>query len=95
MNWFRFSICTIPLILSACSTIDQQGTIAELRNRQIDITDEQLEGGLEKAMMSYQRFLVETPDSALSAEAIRRLADLKVEKEYGLLTSSHGSNEND
>lgn len=95
MNWFRFSICTIPLILSACSTIDQQGTIAELRNRQIDITDEQLEGGLEKAMMSYQRFLVETPDSALSAEAIRRLADLKVEKEYGLLTSSHDSNEND
>jgi len=83
---FRLLLCTIPLVFSACSTIDQQGTIAELRNKQIEITDQRLEGGLEKAMMSYHNFLVEAPDSALAPEAIRRLADLKVEKEYGLLT---------
>ena len=83
---FRLLLCTIPLVFSACSTIDQQGTIAELRNKQIEITDAPLEGGLEKAMSSYHNFLVEAPDSALAPEAIRRLADLKVEKEYGLLT---------
>jgi TolA-binding protein len=94
MSRFRFSMCIITLILVGCSTVDQKGTIGDLRNRRIDITDEQLEGGLEKAMMSYQRFLAETPDSRLSAEAIRRLADLKVEKEYGLLTSGNDSNEN-
>ncbi len=82
----RLLLCTIPLVLTACSTIDRQGTIAELRNRQIEITDERLDGGLEKAMSSYHSFLAEAPDSALAPEAIRRLADLKVEKEYGLLT---------
>jgi len=83
---FRLLLCTIPLVFSACSTIDQQGTIAELRNKQIEITDQHLEGGLEKAMLSYHNFLVEAPDSTLAPEAIRRIADLKVEKEYGLLT---------
>ena len=82
----RFLLCILPLVFSACSSIDQQGTIAELRNKQIEITDQHLEGGLEKAMLSYHNFLVEAPDSTLAPEAIRRIADLKVEKEYGLLT---------
>jgi len=34
-------------------------------------------------MESYQKFLEETPESAMTPEALRRLADLKVEKEYG------------
>ncbi len=83
---FRLLLCIIPLVYSACSTIDRQGTLAELRNRQIEITDAPLEGGLEKAMSGYRSFLAEAPDSTLAPEAIRRLADLKVEKEYGLLT---------
>ncbi len=41
-------------------------------------------------MLSYQRFLEETPDSALTPEATRRLADLKIEKEYGTLTEGAG-----
>ncbi len=79
-------IAALPLILQACSSPGTRGTIAELRDRRIDIKEERIEGGLVKAMESYQRFLEETPDSALSPEAIRRLADLKVEKEYGLIT---------
>jgi len=31
-------------------------------------------------MLSYQRFLEDTPDSSLTPEAIRRLADLKIKK---------------
>jgi outer membrane protein assembly factor BamD (BamD/ComL family) len=73
-------------MLVACQSLSDKGTIAELRHRQIEIKEEKIEGGLEKAMLSYQRFLEETPDSALVPEAIRRLADLKIEKEYGTLT---------
>jgi tetratricopeptide (TPR) repeat protein len=86
MNASRYFILALPVILSACSSLDDRGTIAQLRNRQIEIKEERLDGGLEKAMESYQRFLNETPDSPLAPEAIRRLADLKVEKEYGLIT---------
>ena len=62
-----------------------------LRNVQTEIKEEKIEGGLEKAMLSYQRFLEDTPDSALTPEAIRRLADLKIQKEYGTLTTGAGT----
>jgi cellulose synthase operon protein C len=87
MNWNRLFVLLLPLVPVGCqSGIDNRGTIAQLRNMKIEIQEEQLEGGLEKAIESYQRFLAETPDSALTPEAIRRLADLKVEREYGHLT---------
>ena len=37
-------------------------------------------------MQSYQHFLEKSPDSDLTPEAIRRLADLKIENEYGTFT---------
>ena len=87
MNWIRLFILAVPVMLVACQTTSDKDTIAKLRHRQIEIEEEEIEGGLEKAMLSYQRFLEETPDSALAPEAIRRLADLKIEKEYGTLTA--------
>ena len=33
-------------------------------------------------MASYEEFLKETPESAMTPEALRRLADLKIQKEY-------------
>jgi len=90
MNRHRLFVFLLPLMLVGCqSGIDHRGTIAQLRNVKIEIQEEQLEGGIEKAIESYQRFLEETPDSALAPEAIRRLADLKVEREYGLLSGGH------
>jgi tetratricopeptide (TPR) repeat protein len=74
------------MILVACHSVSDRDTIAKLRHMQIEIKEEKIEGGLDKAMLSYQRFLEETPDSDLTPEAIRRLADLKIEKEYGTLT---------
>jgi TolA-binding protein len=73
----------MPLVLAACTGISEKDTLASLRDVQIDIREEKIEGSLDKAMESYRRFLEETPESALTPEAIRRLADLKVEKEYG------------
>jgi outer membrane protein assembly factor BamD (BamD/ComL family) len=90
MNRMRFfilfQIWALSLMLVACQSIGDRDTIAKLRHVQIEIKEEQIEGGLVKAMLSYQRFLEETPDSALTPEAMRRLADLKIEKEYGTLT---------
>ena len=86
MNWIRLFIGAVPVMLVACQSINDKDTIASLRHRQIEVKEEKIEGGLDKAMQGYQRFLEETPDSALTPEAIRRLADLKIEKEYGTLT---------
>jgi tetratricopeptide (TPR) repeat protein len=86
MNLIRLFILALPLMMVACHSISDKDTLAKLRHMQIEIKEEKIEGGLEKAMLSYQRFLEETPDSALTPEAIRRLADLKIEKEYGTLT---------
>src|SRR5574337_48644 len=80
------SVLALPLLLTACQSTGGKDTIAKLRTMQIEIKEEKIEGGLEKAMEGYRRFLEQTPDSALSPEAIRRLADLKVEREYGLLS---------
>lgn len=80
-------IFAIPAILTSCQTGGSRETIAQLRDMKIEIKEETIEGGLEKAMESYQRFLDETPESALTPAAIRRLADLKIEREYGYLTA--------
>ena len=81
-------IWALPVLLIACQSMSDRDTIGRLRNVQIEIKEEKLQSGLEKAMQGYQRFLEATPESALTPEAIRRLADLKIEQEYGTFT--HG-----
>ncbi|MEJ2158517.1 MAG: tetratricopeptide repeat protein [Desulfobacteraceae bacterium] len=87
LTWLRVAaIVLLIMVTSGCGAMGEKGTIGGLRHRTIKIEKAEIEGGLDKAMESYRRFLEETPDSALSPEAIRRLADLKIEKEYGTLT---------
>ena len=86
MNRLRFLIWAVLLLLSACQSISDRGTIAELQQMKIDAGEEKIENGLDKAMLSYQHFLEKAPESDLTPEAIRRLADLKIEKEYGTFT---------
>ncbi|MDT8420786.1 MAG: tetratricopeptide repeat protein [Desulfuromonadales bacterium] len=83
------------LIMGGCSGVDTKGTIAELRGRKVTVAEEEIDNGIDKAIASYQKFLEDSKDVALIPEAIRRLADLKVEKEYGLIPSdgSHGENQ--
>ena len=91
-NLLRLSALALPLLLVACQSTGSKETIAKLRNMHIEIKEEKIEGGLEKAMESYQRFLEETPKSSkLKPEAMRRLADLKIEREYGLLSGAAGT----
>jgi cellulose synthase operon protein C len=88
----RLTVLALATLLASCaSSTDNRGTIGKLKNVDLKLEDVRIEGGIEKAMASYQKFLEETPDSALAPEAIRRLADLKIEKEYGLLEGSGAS----
>ena len=62
------------------------GTLAELRNVSPDVKEVRVEQGLEQAMQNYRRFLEDTPktETAMTPEAIRRLADLQLEKQFGI-----------
>jgi len=77
-----FYVCALFLIISCAGGIDKQ-TLASLEEVEPDLKEAEISGSLDKAMESYQKFLEETPESAMTPEALRRLADLKVEKEYG------------
>ena len=80
------ALFALSLLLFSCQTPGAKDTLAGLRGAHVDIKEERIDGGLDKAMEGYQRFLQDTPgSSALKPEALRRLADLKIEKEYGLL----------
>jgi len=85
MRNLRLALLGATLVLVSCATQNDRGTISQLKNVKVDLKDEKIEGGIEKAMAGYQKFLEETPESAMTPEAIRRLADLKIEKEYGVV----------
>jgi len=75
-------IAVYGVSISGCASYGTEGTLATLKSVKIEIEEEVIEGSLEKALESYQRYLEETPETAMTPEAIRRLADLKIEKEY-------------
>jgi len=64
--------------------VSAQGTLAELRNARPDLQEMKVEQGLEQAMQNYRRFLEEAPETSMTPEAMRRLADLEIEKQYGI-----------
>ncbi|WP_298832499.1 tetratricopeptide repeat protein [uncultured Piscinibacter sp.] len=76
------------VILASCATgtrDNSTGSIGELRRNRVDLTDVKIDGGTDLAIQSYKRFLDETPEGGMTPQALRRLADLKVQKEYGTL----------
>lgn len=79
----------LPLLaaigLVACTTTTEHGTLAELQQVQADITEVPLGDSLEQAAQSYRRYLEETEENELTPEAMRRLADLQLEQEYGVI----------
>ena len=87
MNRILLIVSVLSLMLAACQSTGGGNTIAKLRDQHVEIKEEQIEGGLDKALQSYQGFLEKAPDAAMAPEAIRRMADLKIEKEYGTITT--------
>ncbi len=77
--------CASWMLLASCATPTQHGTLAELSQVEADVEEVYLGDSLERAADSYRRYLVETTESARTPEAMRRLADLQIEEQYGLM----------
>jgi tetratricopeptide (TPR) repeat protein len=80
----RLAAGLAPLLAASCATAPDSGTLAALRSVQPDVAEVEVADSLDLAVQSYRRYLDETPMSAMTPEAMRRLADLQLEKEFGI-----------
>src|SRR5262245_7831397 len=84
MHRARTALLLAPSLAAACAGNPDRRTLAELHGVPADTREVPVENGLDQAMLGYRKFLEEAPESSLTPEAMRRLADRKLEKEYGL-----------
>jgi len=78
-------LIALTVLLHSCAGNPDKRTLAQLRDVEPDVAEVKIDDSLDKAMDSYRRFLEETPANANTPEAMRRLADLQIEKEYGII----------
>ena len=71
--------------IASCSGSPIRRTLAELRTIEADVEEIQVQDSLERAVESYRRYLEETPRGVLTPEAMRRVADLQIERHYGIM----------
>jgi tetratricopeptide (TPR) repeat protein len=82
-------IMVVSAFLGGCTAHHKpptQGTLADLNKVAPDVKDAETKQSVEQAMEHYRKFLDESPETPMTPEAIRRLADLELEKEYGIHT---------
>ncbi len=84
MRRFATPMLLAPALVVGCAARHPQATLADLRKVRPDVQDVTVEQGLDQAMQGYRRFLEETPETAMTPEAMRRLADLEIEKQFGI-----------
>jgi tetratricopeptide (TPR) repeat protein len=87
-------IAFIAVGLAACATPPPEDTISELSNVDADLEKVPIADRADRAdraEQSYRRYLEETPEGANTPEAMRRLADLQLEKVYGVVGAEPGS----
>ena len=89
MRCIRTGWLLAPTLVVACASPNRD-TLAELRYVEADMTEVRVEKGLDQAMVGYRNFLEQAPESSLTPEAMRRLADLKLEKEFGIFGDGSG-----
>ncbi|MGW8248983.1 MAG: hypothetical protein ACWGOV_12840, partial [Acidiferrobacterales bacterium] len=81
-------LALLALALAGCASSGggdgDGGNVGDLRGKKIEVKEEKIEGGLEKAIAGYKKFLESTPESEQSPEALRRLADLKIQEVEGV-----------
>src|SRR5215510_776184 len=91
MRRLTIPIVLAPALLVGCAAAHHhkpptQGTLADLRNVAPDVKEAETKQSVDQAMEHYRKFLDETPETPMTPEAIRRLADLQLEKQYGIHT---------
>jgi tetratricopeptide (TPR) repeat protein len=80
----------LALLAGCASRPDGGKTIEQLRGVKPDMTEVAIDDSLNKALASYRHFLNETPVNNKTPDAMRRLADLQIEKEYGVIGDGSG-----
>src|SRR5215471_20687344 len=88
MPRFTIPIVIAPIFMVGCAArpikpVATVGTLAELRKVRPDVQEVKVEQGLDQAMLQYRRFLEDAPENTMTPEAMRRLADLQLEKQFG------------
>jgi len=88
----RLPLVLLPALCVGCAghhtATPTSGTLAELHGVKPDVAEVKVEGGLEQAMQGYRRFLEQTKETEMTPEAMRRLADLQLEKQFGIRNES-------
>src|SRR5262244_6232 len=86
MRRLTITIVLAPAFFVGCAAHHKptRATLADLHNVRPDVQEVKVDQGLDQAMQSYRRFLEETPETAMTPEAMRRLADLQIEKQFGI-----------
>ena len=89
MRTFLIPILLLQAFMVGCAAraskpVVTAGTLAELREAPVDVQEVKIEQGLDQAMQYYRGFLEETPETSMTPEAMRRLADLQLEKQFGI-----------
>lgn len=90
MSYRRTVLILFVAAVLGCAGNPDKRTLKDLHRVAPDVAEVQVHDGLERAMVGYQKYLEEAPESAMTPEAMRRLADLKLEKEYGYLGKEGG-----
>src|SRR6478736_618298 len=90
MRYRAITIVVVSAFLGGCTAHHKppntQGTLADLQKVAPDVKDAETKQSVDQAMEHYRKFLDESPETPMTPEAIRRLADLQLEKEYGIHT---------
>jgi tetratricopeptide (TPR) repeat protein len=84
MRRAALSIAIAAALAAGCAAHPEKRTLAELHAIEPDVAEVPVTEGLEQAMQGYRRFLDETPETELTPEAMRRLADLQIEQQFGI-----------
>ena len=85
MHRWRNALLLTPALATACAWSPGGPTIADLQTVEPDLEEVRVDDSLDQAIVAYREFLEKSPESALTPDAMRRLADLKIEKEFGIL----------
>ena len=86
------SLSLAMLIVAGCSVVKPRThTIADLQYVEPPLTEVDVTDSLDKALAGYQHYLQETPANRKTPEALRRMADLRLEREYGTLVGNEAA----
>lgn len=75
----------LAAVAAGCASPPEKSTLADLRTIDPALDDVNIEDSLQRAEASYRSYLERTPSTVMTPEAMRRLADLQIEKEFGII----------